>query len=54
MFAYAMNGMANILHTDGVQAMLDSQQRFYKKYYSWDKRKEEWINFLTGAVDAKN
>jgi len=54
MFSYAVKGVADILHTDGVQVMLDSQQRFYKKYYGWDKRKEEWTNFLKGAVSAKS
>ena len=54
MFSYGINGVADILHTEGVQVMLDSQARFYKKYYSWENRQLEWTNFLEGIVNAKS
>jgi hypothetical protein len=37
-----------------MKEILKSQQMFYKKFYSWENRKEEWTNFLTGALNAKS
>jgi len=53
-FAYTIEGVADILHTEGMKEILKSQQMFYKKFYSWENRKEEWTNFLTGALNAKS
>ena len=30
------------------------QQNFVKKFYSWEKKKLEWTNFLQGALNAKS
>jgi UDP-glucose:(glucosyl)LPS alpha-1,2-glucosyltransferase len=53
-FAYAIEGIAKQLHSVGMQQLLDSQVSFYKKFYSWENRKNEWTNFLQGAYDAKS
>jgi glycosyltransferase involved in cell wall biosynthesis len=54
MFAYAIEGIAEQLHTKGMQDMLTKQQDFYEKFYNWNNRKHEWTNFLTGALNAKS
>jgi len=54
MFAYAIEGIAEQLHTKGMQDMLTQQQEFYKKFYNWNNRKHEWTNFLQGVLDAKS
>lgn len=54
MFAYAIEGIAEQLHTKGMQDMLTEQQKFYKKFYNWNNRKHEWINFLQGVLNAKS
>jgi len=53
MFAYAIDGIVEVLHTDGMQELLTSQQMFYKKFYNWENRKHEWTNFLKGVTNAK-
>jgi len=52
-FAYAIEGIAEQLHSVGMQQLLDSQVSFYKKFYNWENRKNEWTNFLQGAYNAK-
>ena len=54
MFAYAIEGIAEQLHTKGMQDMLTEQQKFYEKFYNWNNRKHEWTNFLTGVLNAKS
>jgi len=54
MFAYAIEGIAEQLHTKGMQDMLTQQQEFYEKFYNWNNRKHEWTNFLTGVLNAKS
>ena len=54
MFAYAIEGISEQLHTKGMQDMLTKQQEFYKKFYNWNNRKHEWTNFLTGVLNAKS
>lgn len=54
MFAYAIEGIAEQLHTKGMQDMLTEQQKFYKKFYNWNNRKHEWTNFLQGVLNAKS
>ena len=54
MFAYAIEGIAEQLHTKGMQDMLTKQQEFYEKFYNWNNRKHEWTNFLTGVLNAKS
>jgi glycosyltransferase involved in cell wall biosynthesis len=53
-FAYAINSVVDYLHLDQCQQHLDDQQKFYKRFYSWDKRKIEWQSFLEGALNAKS
>jgi UDP-glucose:(glucosyl)LPS alpha-1,2-glucosyltransferase len=54
LFAYAIDGIADQLHTKGMQDLLGSQQNFYKKFYSWENRQLEWTNFLEGVASAKS
>jgi glycosyltransferase involved in cell wall biosynthesis len=53
-FAYAIDTLASFLHEEGCQNHLQSQANFYKKFYDWQGRKEDWTNFLTGALNAKS
>lgn len=52
-FAYAIEGIAEQLHTKGMRELQRSQMSFYKKFYNWNNRKHEWTNFLQGAVNAR-
>ena len=52
-FAHAIDAAAVYLHEDGMQNYLDQQQKFFKRFYSWDRKGSEWTNFLTGAINAK-
>lgn len=54
MFAYAIDGIADQIYTDGMQELLISQRKFYKKFYSWENRKHEWTNFLQGVLNAQS
>jgi UDP-glucose:(glucosyl)LPS alpha-1,2-glucosyltransferase len=51
-FAYAIDSLTSFLHEDGCQNHLQSQANFYKKFYDWQGRKEDWTNFLQGVVNA--
>jgi UDP-glucose:(glucosyl)LPS alpha-1,2-glucosyltransferase len=53
-FAYAIDSLTSFLHEEGCQNHLQSQANFYKKFYDWQGRKEDWTNFLTGALNAKS
>jgi UDP-glucose:(glucosyl)LPS alpha-1,2-glucosyltransferase len=53
-FAYAIDSLTSFLHEEGCQNHLQSQANFYKKFYNWQGRKEDWTNFLTGALNAKS
>jgi len=33
---------------------LAEQQKFYKRFYSWDKKGMEWTSFLKGAISERN
>ena len=52
-FAFAIKGMAALLHTKGMQNLLDAQVSFYEKFYSWKNRQHEWTNFLTGVLNDR-
>ena len=54
LFAYAIDGIAERLHTKGMGDLLTSQQEFYRKFYNWENRKMEWTQFLEGVVNAKS
>jgi len=51
--AVAIKTAANYLHEDFIQDHLEDQQKFYKKFYHWNKRKHEWTTFLKGALNEK-
>ena len=51
--AVAIKTAANYLHEDFIQDHLDDQQKFYKKFYHWNKKKFEWTTFLKGALNEK-
>ena len=53
-FAQAIDVTADYLHTSVIQKHLDNQQEFYKNFYSWEKKGEEWTRFLQGALHVKN
>ena len=53
-FAYAIDSVVDYLHHERCQEHLQMQQDFYKKFYSWNKRKMEWTNFLEGVLNAKS
>ena len=53
MFAYAIEGIVDNLHTPGMQELLTSQQKFYEKFYNWKNRKHEWTQFLQGVLNAR-
>ena len=42
-FAYAIDSVVDYLHHDRCQEHLQLQQDFYKRFYSWNKRRMEWI-----------
>jgi len=53
-FAYAIEGIAEQLHTKGMQELQKSQMSFYKKFYNWQNRKHEWTQFLEGVSNGKS
>ena len=52
-FAHAIQIAASQLHEPSIQEHLQDQQNFYKKFYSWEKKSNEWTKFLKGALDAR-
>jgi UDP-glucose:(glucosyl)LPS alpha-1,2-glucosyltransferase len=52
--ASAIETAANYLHEDFIQEHLEEQQKFYKRFYNWNKKGMEWSNFLKGAIGARN
>jgi len=53
-FAAAIQVAANYLHEDFIQDHLNEQQKFYKRFYNWDKKGMEWTSFLKGAISERN
>ena len=51
--AAAIEVAASYLHEDYIQNHLENQQRFYKRFYSWDKKGMEWESFLRGAIHER-
>jgi len=51
--ANAIEVAANYLHEDFMQNHLEEQQKFYKRFYSWEKKGIEWTQFLKGALSEK-
>ena len=54
LFAYSIEETYKRLHREEVQNFLVGQQDYYKKFYSWEKRKHEWTDFLQGVHGSKN
>ena len=52
-FASAIKEAVDIIHKPEIHEHLLQQQNFVKKFYSWDKRKVDWTNFLQGALDER-
>ena len=50
----AIEVAASYLHEDFIQEHLEEQQKFYKRFYSWNKKGMEWTSFLKGAVSERN
>jgi glycosyltransferase involved in cell wall biosynthesis len=51
--AGAIQVAANYLHEDYIQNHLENQQEFYKRFYNWGKKGQEWESFLRGAVNER-
>jgi glycosyltransferase involved in cell wall biosynthesis len=52
--AAAIEIAAGYLHEPFIQEHLDAQQKFYKRFYSWNKKGMEWESFLRGAISERN
>ncbi len=50
----AIKTAAKYLHEDFIQEHLEEQQKFYKRFYNWNKKGMEWTNFLKGAISERN
>ena len=50
----AINTASKYLHEDFIQDHLEEQQKFYKRFYSWEKKGMEWTSFLKGAISERN
>lgn len=51
--ATAINIASEYLHQDYVQQHLEEQQKFYKRFYNWNKKGQEWTSFLKGALNER-
>jgi len=51
--AAAIEVTASYLHEDYIQNHLENQQKFYKRFYSWEKKGQEWESFLRGAINER-
>ena len=51
--AAAIEVASSYLHEGYIQNHLDNQQKFYKRFYSWEKKGQEWESFLRGALSEK-
>ena len=51
--SWAIKMAAKYLHEDYIQNHLEEQQKFYKRFYNWDKKGFEWKSFLQGAINER-
>ena len=51
--AAAIEIAAGYLHEDFIQDHLEEQQKFYKRFYNWQKKGMEWTSFLQGALSER-
>ena len=52
--ANAIMTAAGYLHEDNIQKHLSEQQKFYKNFYNWKSKGQQWTTFLTGALKEHN
>ena len=52
--ATAIKVAASYLHEEFIQEHLDEQQKFYKRFYNWNRKGMEWTSFLKGAISERN
>ena len=52
-FAAAIRKAIQTLDSQEVFEHLQEQQKFVKKFYSWEKRKVDWTNFLQGVLHER-
>jgi len=51
LFAFSIDEVCNYLYKGTVPNFLKRQQAFYNDFYSWDRRKSEWSQFLQGLLN---
>ena len=51
--ANAIRVASSYLHEEFIQQHLNEQQKFYKRFYNWEKKGREWESFLKGALNEK-
>ena len=52
-FAEGIKICRDTLHEPEINQHLAEQQKYVQRFYSWNKKKQEWTNFLQGVLDAK-
>jgi UDP-glucose:(glucosyl)LPS alpha-1,2-glucosyltransferase len=50
LFAFSIDEVCSYLYKGTVPDFLKKQQDFYNNFYSWERRKSEWTNFLQGLL----
>jgi len=53
LFAFSIDEVNSYLYKGSVPQFLKSQQQFFNQFYSWERRKGEWTNFLEGLLHEK-
>ena len=52
-FAAAIEAVADMLHTPGMQQHLKMQQNYVNNFYDWKIKGQAWTRFLKGALSGK-
>ena len=52
-FAFAIDAIPSQLIQPPCIDQLKFQQKYFNYFYSWEKKKMDWINFLTGVSNAR-
>jgi glycosyltransferase involved in cell wall biosynthesis len=50
LFAFSIDEVSGYLYKGTVPDFLKKQQDFYNNFYSWERRKSEWTQFLQGLL----
>ena len=53
LFASAIDSACAHLHSPIIQEHLEEQQKYAKRFYSWEKKGKEWEAFLKGALRGR-